>query len=110
MAASPAIFLPLSAVLPLNNVWYLPLSAYASFDRSGMPYNISAVDLDDEFQPELLSDIHDCRPLHDVLHPSVCLVNSVVRSGHGPPFLKNEAKGLTFASDLKLAEVVAKPT
>ncbi|KAF8185241.1 hypothetical protein K438DRAFT_1765892 [Mycena galopus ATCC 62051] len=38
------------------------------------------------------------------------LVNSVVRSGHGPPFLKNEAKGLTFASDLKLAEVVAKPT
>ncbi|KAF8197741.1 hypothetical protein K438DRAFT_1967296 [Mycena galopus ATCC 62051] len=38
------------------------------------------------------------------------LVNSLVQSGHGSPFWKNEVKGLTFASDLKLTELVAKPT
>ncbi|KAJ7225946.1 OPT oligopeptide transporter [Mycena pura] len=32
---------------------YLPLSAYVSFDNTGMPYNISAVVRDGQFDPEL---------------------------------------------------------
>ncbi|KAF8213549.1 OPT oligopeptide transporter [Mycena galopus ATCC 62051] len=54
-----SVFICFWFVVPLmyfNNVWYtgyLPLSAYVSFDRFGAPYNISAVVLDGEFQPEL---------------------------------------------------------
>ncbi|KAJ7071443.1 OPT oligopeptide transporter protein-domain-containing protein [Mycena amicta] len=35
---------------------YLPLSAYVSFDNMGMPYNISAVVRDGQFEPELYAE------------------------------------------------------
>ncbi|KAK7064599.1 OPT oligopeptide transporter [Favolaschia claudopus] len=44
---------PLMYFNNVSNTAYLPLSAYVSFDNTGMPYNISAVVRDGQFDSEL---------------------------------------------------------
>ncbi len=56
MSIFPSLYEQSDAATTVKNVFftaYLPLSAYVSFDNTGLPYNISATVRDGQFDPDL---------------------------------------------------------